>query len=120
MRPISCVLCAILALLTVLSIIPVFLSFWVCEFSEKCVLQSFGHAMALRGIGRTLAIVTLLGPFFALLAYTSAFLNCYKKRDVLDRGDHLFGCEDAAKIYSFTGIHISRPPLPVSGSKFSS
>ena len=87
----SCVICFILALLTVLSIVPVFLLFWACQFSWKCVFHSFAWAMAFPGEIRTLAIVMVFGPFFVLLTYVFAFLNCNRTRDVLDRSGRPFG-----------------------------
>jgi len=86
-----CVLCTILALLTVLSIVPAFLLVWVCVFSWKCVVHSFVWAMAFPGEIRTLAIVIVFGPFFVLLTYVFAFLNCNRTRDVLDRSGRPFG-----------------------------
>jgi hypothetical protein len=87
---ISCVLCAILPWLTILGIAPAFLLFWACDFSHKCWLHGFMWGMAMPGLPRTLAIVMVLGPFFVLITYAFAFLNCRRPRGVPDRGGRSF------------------------------
>ena len=85
MRRTSCILCTILALLAVLSAIPLFLFFWVCDFSGACLSHDFARVMSLRGTVRILAIATLLAPFVALPAYTLAVLHHHRtSRDVFD------------------------------------
>jgi hypothetical protein len=84
MGRISFVICFILALLTLLSIAPAFLLFWSCDFAAGCAFSMLRYLMIRPAAFRTLAVVTVLGPFFFLLTYVLALRNCHRPRDVLD------------------------------------